>query len=147
MGFSLTGTHVVFFIAAVIVAGAVSGVFIAVVNDVANSFSERGDRVQDQLDIEFKIINDPDNIPTSGNYYMFYLKNIGAKEIVTTNETFNIFIDGELIVKTNYYFSDNTLQKEEVTTIYVSNSVITSGDHTLRIVGPQAIDDEFTFTI
>ena len=147
MGFSLTGTHVVFFIAAVIVAGAVSGVFIAVVNDIANSFSERGDRVQDQLDIEFKIINDPDNIPTSGNYYMFYLKNIGAKEIVTTNETFNIFIDGELIVKTNYYFSDNTLQKEEVTTIYVSNSVITSGDHTLRIVGPQAIDDEFTFTI
>ena len=147
MGFSLTGTHVVFFIAAVIVAGAVSGVFITVINNVTSSFSERGDRVQDQLDIEFKIINDPDNIPTSGSYYLFYLKNIGAKEIITTNETFNIFIDGELIVKENYYFSNNSVQKEEVTTIYVSNSVISSGDHTLRIVGPQAIDDEFTFTI
>jgi len=147
MGFSLTGTHVVFFIAAVIVAGAVSGVFITVINNVTSSFSERGDRVQDQLDIEFKIINDPDNIPTSGNYYLFYLKNIGAKEITTTNETFNIFIDGELIVKANYYFSNNSVQKEEVTTIYVSNSVISSGDHTLRVVGPQAIDDEFTFTI
>jgi len=147
VGFSLTGTHVVFFIAAVIVAGAVSGVFITVINNVTSSFSERGDRVQDQLDIEFKIINDPDNIPTSGSYYLFYLKNIGAKEIITTNETFNIFIDGELIVKANYYFSNNSVQKEEVTTIYVSNSVISSGDHTLRIVGPQAIDDEFTFTI
>ncbi len=147
MGFSLTGTHVVFFIAAVIIAGAVSGVFITVINNVTSSFSERGDRVQDQLDIEFKIINDPDNIPTSGNYYLFYLKNIGAKEITTTNETFNIFIDGELIVKANYYFSNNSVQKEEVTTIYVSNSVISSGDHTLRVVGPQAIDDEFTFTI
>jgi len=147
LGFSLTGTHIVFFIAAVIVAGAVSGVFIAVINNVTSSFSNRGERVQDQLDIEFKIINDPDNIPTSGNYYLFYLKNIGAKEIVTTNETFNIFIDGELIVKANYYFSNNSIQKEEVTTIYVSNSVISSGDHTLRIVGPQAIDDEFTFTI
>lgn len=147
MGFSLTGTHVVYFIASVIIAGAVSGVFIAVITDVSNSFSDRGDRVQEYLDTEFKIISDPDNIPTSGSDYLFYLKNIGKKVIATTNDTFDIFIDGELVVKANYNFSDNFIQPDEVTTLYIDNSEITTGDQTLKIVGYRDIDDEFTFTI
>jgi len=57
MGFSLTGTHVIFFIASVIIAGAVSGIFVAITYDVSNSLSSRGERVQDQLDIEFKIFS------------------------------------------------------------------------------------------
>jgi flagellar protein FlaG len=110
MGFSLTGTHVIFFIASVIIASAVSGVIIAVITDVSNSLSERGERVQEQLDTEFKIINDPDNIPSSGNYYLFYLKNICGRELSTSNE-------------------------------------ISTGDQILTVVGPQAIEDKFSFTI
>jgi flagellar protein FlaG len=147
MGFSLTGTHVVFFIVSVIVASAVSGVFFAVTTDVSNSLLDRGERIQDQLDTEFRIINDPDNIPTSGSDYLFYLKNIGGKVIVTTNETFNIFIDGDLVVIANYNFSESSIQPDEVTTLYVDSSDISAGDQTLRVVGPQAIEDEFTFTI
>lgn len=147
MGFSLTGTHVIFFVASVIIAGTVSGVFIAVTTDVSNSFSERGERVQEQLDTEFKIINDPDQIPTSGSDYLFYLKNIGGREIATTNETFQFFIDGEYVAIANYNFSDTSVQTDEVTTLYIDNSEISSGDHTLRVVGPLAIEDEFTFTI
>lgn len=147
MGFSLTGTHVIFFIASVIIAGAVSGVFVAITYDVSSSLSSRGERVQDQLDIEFKIINDPDNIPTSGSDYLFYLKNIGGVELATTNETFHLFVNGDLVVTANYNFSDDSIQPDAVTTIYVDNSEISTGDQTLRVVGPQAIEDEFTFTI
>lgn len=147
MGFSLTGTHVIYFIASVIIAGAVSGVFVAVIQDVTNSFSERGERVQDQLDIEFKIINDPDNIPSIAGDYLFYLKNIGTVELPTTNQTFNIFVDGEIIKSSNYNFSDNTVQSESTVTIYIDKGDIISGDHKLRVIGPQAIEDEFTFTI
>jgi len=147
MGFSLTGTHVIFFIASVIIAGAVSGVFVAITNDVSSSLSSRGERVQEQLDIEFKIINDPDNIPTSGSDYLFYLKNIGGVEIPTTNNTFHLFVDGEYVDIANYNFSDTSIQPDEVTTIYVDDSEISTGDQTLRVVGPQAIEDEFTFTI
>jgi flagellar protein FlaG len=147
MGFSLTGTHVVFFIASVIIAGAVSGVFFAVTTNVSNSFLDRGERLQEQLDTEFKIINDPDFIPMSGSYYLFYLKNIGRKEIATTNDTFHLFIDGDILTKSYYNFSDSSIQTDEITTIYVDNNKISSGDQTLRVVGPQAIKDEFTFTI
>ena len=147
MGFSLTGTHVIFFIASVIIASAVSGVIIAVITDVSNSLSERGERVQEQLDTEFKIINDPDNIPSSGNYYLFYLKNIGGRELSTSNETFHIFIDGDIVATANYNFSDNSVKTDEVTTIYISNTEISTGDQILTVVGPQAIEDKFSFTI
>jgi len=147
MGFSLTGTHVIFFIASVIIASAVSGVFVAVIQDVTNSYSERGERVQEQLDTEFKIINDPDNIPIEGSNYLFYLMNVGGNELTTTNTTFHVFIDGDIVATANYNFSDDSIQPDEVTTIYINNSEISTGDQILRIVGPQAIEDEFTFTI
>lgn len=147
MGFSLTGAHVIFFVAAVIVAGAVSGVFIAITMDVSSSLSERGDRLQEQLDTDFEIINDPNNIPSSGGYYIFYLKNIGKKRLETSNETFQLFVDGEIIPIENYSFEDSSLPASNVTEIHVATSEISSGDRILRVVGPIAIEDEFAFKI
>ena len=149
MGFSLTGAHVIFFVAAVIVAGTVSGVFIAVTMNVSTSLSYRGDRIQEQLDTDFKIINDPNNIPLSGdsNYRIFYLKNIGGKKLATTNETFQLFIDGQIVDTPDYNFSDISIQPSEYTSVYVDKNLISSGDQILRVVGPMAVEDEFTFTI
>ena len=145
MGFSLTGTHVIFFIAAVIVAGMVSGVFIAVTMDVSTSLSDRGGRVKEQLDTDFAIINDPNTIPIPGSYYIFYVKNIGGVKLATTNQTFQVFLDGEMIAIANYYFENTSIPSEGVTNLYVKTT-IAAGDHMLRVVGPHAIDDEFTFT-
>ncbi|EMR75398.1 putative archaeal flagellar protein G [Thermoplasmatales archaeon SCGC AB-540-F20] len=147
MGFSLTGTHVIFFVAAIIVAGAVSGIFVAITMNVSMSLSDRGDRIQEHLDTDFKIINDPENIPTSGSDYVFYLKNIGGKKLSTTNETFQLFIDGDIIATVDYNFSDDSIQPSKYTRTYVAQSTISSGYHTLRVVGPLGIEDEFTFEI
>jgi flagellar protein FlaG len=144
MGFSLTGTHVIFFVAAVIVAGMVSGVFIAVTMNVTTSLSNRGDRVAEQLNTDFDIINDPNIIPYVGSYYHFYLKNIGGMRLTTTNETFQVFIDGELIGISQYYFENTSTPVEGVTALYV-NTTLARGDHSLRVVGPQAVDREFAF--
>jgi flagellar protein FlaG len=147
LGFSLSGSHVIFFIASLIVAGTVSGIFIGVTMHISSSLSDRGERVKEQLDTDFKIINDPVNIPSSGDYYIFYMKNIGGARLVTTNETFQVFIDGELIPKAYYYMTDDSINVAEVTEIYVRKTVISSGDHVIKIVGPLAIYDEFSFTI
>ena len=147
MGFGITGSHVIFFIAAIIAAGTVSGIFMAITMDISTSLSNRGGRLQEQLDTDFKVINDPDNIPTSGSDYVFYLKNIGGKELITTNETFQLFVDGEIIAVANYNFSDDSIQPSSYSSLYIAQNTISAGDHTLRVVGPQAIEDEFNFTI
>ena len=147
MGFSLTGTHIIFFVASVIVAGAVSGVFVAVTLNVTSSLSEKGNRISEQLDTEFKIINDPNNIPLLSGFYVFYLKNIGNREITTTNETFQIFINGEIISIKNYNFSNNSISPCEYTMINVSETLLNSGYHKMRLIGPYSVEDEFIFEI
>jgi archaeal flagellar protein FlaG len=147
MGFSLTGTHIIYFIASVIIASAVSGVLITITNNISTSLTETGERIQDQLDYEFKIINDPDNIPIVSSNYQFYLKNIGGKELATSTTEFNLFVDGEIIAAANYSFAASSIQVGEATTISVATSEISSGNHKLRVVGPQAVEDEFAFDI
>jgi len=147
MGFSLTGTHIVFFVAAVSIAGVVSGAFVVIVTDLTNSFSDRGERLTGEIDTDFKIINDPENIPDTGGDNIFYLKNIGENKLITDNETFQIFVDGDILLKNSYNFSSNYIYPSEVVEIKVDNTTISAGTHQLRIVGPYAVADVFQFTI
>lgn len=147
MGFSLSGTHIVFFIAAVIVAGAVSGIFTAVTLNISKSLKEKCERLRDKLDIDFEIINDPESIPLSGGYYLFYVKNIGDKKIETTNDTFQVFIDGNILSREDYYFSSNYTFQSEVVTLYISSTEISSGNHKLKLVGPRGVYHEFDFEV
>ncbi|HDM66845.1 MAG TPA: hypothetical protein ENG62_00455, partial [Thermoplasmatales archaeon] len=133
-------------IASLIAAGGVSGVFIAITYDLSNSLTERSSRIQNQLDTEFTVINDNERIPTSGGRYLFYIKNIGEDTLVTTNQTFQILVDGNIVSSSKYYFSPEKISPGEVTTLYLSTT-LSSGDHTIRVIGPQAVEDEFTFTI
>ena len=147
MGFSVTGSHVIFFIASVIAAGAVSGAFLAVTFNLNTSVSERGSRVQEVLDTDFMVINDPENIPLSSGDYLFYVKNLGRNNLITTEEIFTVFIDGELVTTTNYNFSVEEIKPGEISTLYIDSLTIVSGSQTLRLVGPQSVSDEFIFTI
>ena len=129
--------------AAVSVASGMAAVHLA----CSSILQKRVERIRPKKIKDLLPQNDPDNIPTEGSNYLFYLKNIGERKIPTTNDTFTIFIEGDLVVKANYNFSDTSIKKEEHTTLYVNNAEISTGDQTLRVVGPQDIVDEFTFTI
>jgi len=147
MGFDLTATTVIFFAASVIVAGAVSGIFISVSNNLDKSLSQRLDKIREQVDTEFMVINDHEDIPEENGHYLFYLKNIGDNKLITTNETFELLMDGNIVAKTSYYFSVDYIQPGEVATIYVDTGVISSGDHNLMVVGSTGIKKDFIFKI
>jgi len=147
MGLSLSSTHLIFFIAAVSVAGLVSGIFVTVINDVTGSFVDSGDRLVGELDTDFEIINDPENIPDVGGYYIFYLKNVGESKLVTDNTTFQLLIDGDLISTANYNLTPSYIFPTEVAQINLLNSTIAAGTYQLQVVGDYAITDKFTFTI
>ncbi len=149
MGFSLSGARVIYFITIMIIAGLVSGIIVSVATDTSESLCNREERIQNELDLDFIIINDPFNIPltSNGNFRLFYLKNIGEKKFISTNDTFQIFLNGEMLSKTSYNFSVSTLECGKVSTIYIASSQISYGDHIMKIFGPQALNDEFVFTI
>jgi len=147
MGFSLAGSHVVFFVASLIVAGAVSGVLIAVSLDISSDITKKGEQIQEELNTEFTIINDADAIPTQEGNYVFYLLNTGQNALVTSNQTFHLFIDGEIIATADYSFNTESTRARDVCELYITTSAVSAGDHTLRVVSPVAVDNEFIFTI
>ena len=147
MGFDLTATTVIFFAASVIVAGAVSGIFISVSNNLDKSLSQRMDKMREQVNTEFMIINDHEEIPKENGYYFFYLKNIGDNNLVTTNETFQLLIDGNIVSKTSYNFSLDCIKPGKIATIYVDTSAISSGDHNLMLIGSNGVKKDFIFKI
>ena len=143
----MTGAHVIFFVSSVIVAGAVSGVFIAITTGLTGSFSERGLHVQEELETEFSVINDPTAIPLENSKYVFYVKNIGSRKIIASNSTFQVFIDGDILSSDLYYFDTETVLVGEYSSLFINQTAVSSGYHTLRLVGPLTVEDTFEFEI
>lgn len=99
-------SELIMFIVAVIVAGSVAGGLAYVTTDIAKGMNDRGAMLADQLRTDFSIINDPNNIPSNGNSYTFYIKNIGKNPIPFTADDVQVFIDGNMIPPANLTFTD-----------------------------------------
>jgi len=118
-----------------------------VTTSISGSLHDNGERVVDSLNTDFSIINDPSSIPQFGGSYIFYVKNIGSNRLVTTNDTFQIFVDGQIIPAANYTFSNTSIFPLEYTEILIDSSKLSSGYHTMKLVGPSKKDDEFIFQL
>ncbi len=147
MGFSVTGSHVIFFVASVIVAGAVSGVFIAVSMNLTGTFQDKAARLETHLETDFAIINDPRSIPHQNGSYIFYIKNIGSSRLICSNQTCQTFIDGIIIDQSSYSFAEDSIYPDDYTELQIKNTTITAGYHTLRLVAQSACEDTLIFTI
>ena len=137
----------IFFVAAVIVAGAVSGIFIVVTTSISGSLHDNGERVVASLNTDFSVINDPANIPQSAGFYIFYVKNLGSNRLIITNNTFQVFVDGQIIPAANYTFSNTSIYPLEYTQMLIDSSKLSLGYHTMKLVGPSNKDDEFIFQL
>jgi len=149
MGFGTSATEIIIFIGSVLVAVSVAGALgIASIN-MAAGFKDKADLVKDELETEFEIINDPDNIPLSGTDYIFYLKNTGKNNFYFNSDTVSVFIDGQLVSPSQLSFSSQdgiSLKRSEVGQILVGSS-ISSGYHRIKVVLHNGIDREMVFRV
>lgn len=151
MGAETSSTHLIFFIVAMIIAAGVAGVIYTNVNAVANATQSAGNTLSQQLQTDITIINDPGNIPKSGDIYTFYVKNTGKSTLTT--ELVSVLING-------VYIPDDDVQKtvmgggtttvwrtSEVLQLDVTYASMPSGDNNLRLITENGVDDSFEFTI
>lgn len=137
-------SELIMFIVAVIVAGSVAGALAYVTNDIAHGINDNGALMADKLRTDFAIINDPTNIPVSGNgpyTYTFYIKNIGKTVIPFTSDSIQVFIDGNLVPPANLTFTDvngnpiMALDPYEVGVIQVTRGTqLAAGTHKIVVV-------------
>lgn len=145
MGMDVSSTHMVFFIATVIVSAGMIGVFIKSITSISDGIESRSDRLYDDFQTEIKIINDPSNIPN--NPVKIYVKNIGA--ITLDQDLITILIDGEpkdntTITLTN---GEDLWETTYVIKITVNNTNLAAGDHSVKVITDNGASDRMDFRI
>lgn len=151
MGAETSSTHLIFFIAAMIIAAGVAGVIYTNINAVVASTQSASSTLSKQLQTDITIINDPGNIPKSGDIYTFYVKNTGKSTL--TIELVSVLING-------VYIPDDDIQKTVIsggtTTVWRTSEVLQldvtyasmpSGDNDLRVITENGVDDFLKFEI
>lgn len=136
MGFEISGTHLIFFIGAVVIASTLVGIFTITVYNIQSGIDARGSALTLQLETDINIINDPANFPT--NNTTIYVKNIGRTRL--NKHDISVIIDGfclspadyNITVLGGYTFWDmNAVIRIEI--IVLPYRILAPGEHTVKV--------------
>lgn len=144
---SSAASETILFIGAVLAASALAGVFAMVVGDLSDDVRSQGDRLGSELRTDITIINDPNAVPTAP--LVVYVKNTGTATLLTPETT--VLLDGVVSQSVTYDVlgstDDATWPVGAVLQITVSDLSPGAGDHRLRVVSANGIDDSLEFTV
>jgi archaellum component FlaG (FlaF/FlaG flagellin family) len=139
-------TEVIFFVAAIVVAGALSGVFIGLSSDMANAVENRANNFSDKLDTSIKVINDPAFMPYNNSTLTLYIKNTGSIPLLPTDML--VLIDGKDQNSSSWTIIGGLAQWVPGIVLEVRlNIILANGDHTAKVVISNGISDSMGFRI
>lgn len=146
MGADTSATHMIFFIAAVIIALSVTGALFLNIQSLTSALTTSSKTLSSQLKTDIKIINDPEIIPNSGGSFTFYVKNIGKEDLYPGQ--INVIINGSLVtnINTDIIEGDTMWISGDVLRINAMVS-LPSGSHNIRVITDNGIEDSFNFRI
>ena len=141
-------TQMIFFIAAIIIAVGVIGVITTNVNSISTSYGMNSKTLADQLKTDITIINDPSSIPLLSNNYSFFVKNTGTS--ILDPSTVNMFVDGNYTRNLTYSIMEGGTSWSSTYVLMLNysilkNPVLSSGDHTVRVVAGNGVFDTMAF--
>lgn len=148
MGAGSSATEIIFFITSVIIALSVVGALFLNIQSITTAAISGSKTLTEQLRTDITIINDPEWIPNSSSKYTFYVKNTGREALGIQYIT--VIIDGDIV-------PDSSINKTIIggETVWLSGDVLAinatksmqSGNHNLRVITENGIEDSFPFRI
>jgi len=144
-------SQMIFFIASMIVATAVAGVFVTTVINLSKDIRDEADDQADLFKIRAVIINDATAMPYNAtcSTLIIYVKNTGTVGLDYNKVT--ILLNGTFFTKDNMTFAlkDGAAdwQPEVVLEITMTNVTLASGDHSLKMWVQAKELDPFKFRI
>lgn len=140
-------SHLIIFIASLLVAVSVAGTLTDVVGDVSGALDDRSLDVSKDIRTEMEVISDPASpvYNRSGEENVtLLLKNTGARNLPAEGDTVDVILDGEYQVGVTLTALDGTelWRRGDVARLRIPATDLPSGDHRVRLV---AGDDEEVF--
>ena len=144
-------SQLIFFIAAVVVASAVAGIFVTTTLNLSRGIQDQTNERVKELNTRIAVINDASAMPynaTAGTLIL-YVKNIG-KTALDQNQT-RVLLDGNLSASDNLTFRllDNATDwsNEAVVEVTVGNVTLSAGDHRAKVIVESGKWVEFAFKL
>jgi archaeal flagellar protein FlaG len=139
-------TQVIFFVAAIVVAASLAGVFIGLSSNMAEAVEKRANNFSDKLDTSIKIINDPAIVPYQDSNLTIYIKNTGSNQILPTDIL--VMIDGKDVNSSSWTIIGGSEEWAPSIVLEVHlNIILANGDHTAKVVVSNGISDSMGFRI
>ena len=142
MGLSTSATHLIYFIASVVVAGSFIGIAASVVVNISNGMQNRGDMIAKQLSEDFAIINDPERV--SNNPLLLYLKNTGRIPLSVSHIT--VLVDGIFRNSTVIEGKNDSWMPGEVVVVSVDVN-LSAGQHVVKVILDDGLTRDFKFRV
>jgi flagellar protein FlaG len=139
---SVSVSHLILFIASMIIAAGVAGVFTTSVDQLANAIEDQGVQVSDNVRTSISIISDTgsENIyNTTEENVTLYVKNIGTQNLDADKRQVDVLVDGRFVtdddlsmrvLDTNDEFTWGT---NEVVELKIARTLDT-GDHRAKVI-------------
>ncbi|WP_135609954.1 flagellin [Methanococcoides sp. AM1] len=145
-------THMIFFIAAILIAMTVIVVMTSNVQSLTGATASSSKVLSEQIKTDITIISDPEIIPynSTSKEYTFYAKNTGRTDLDT--EYLDVFIDGLYVDQENLEmdFFDQDVLWRPGDTLEINMKVtteMTEGDHRILIAAENGKSDSMDFRI
>ena len=147
----VSASHLVIFIASIVVAAGVAGTLVTQVDRVSTSIVNQNEDVEERIDTDIRIISDtgqPDSI-YDGTELTLYLKNTGGTELTPDAGSIDVLIEGS-------FNSPDTVSRVDgqndrwppgtVIEVTVSGPDINTGDDVRVTVSVRENEDTIRFT-
>ena len=144
MGFSASSTQLIFFIGSVLIATMLVGVFFSSIYSISDSIRDKENELSSQLTTDVEIINDPDNIPNDP--LIIYVKNTGSRTLDQNRTT--VIINGtvQTTATITTIGSEEYWKPGEVIAIEM-DMILDTGDHRVKVVMDNGVDDVLSFEV
>lgn len=145
MGFSVSSTHLVFFIMAVVAASVVAGAFIQSSFSIRDSIADTEATVSEGMRTNIVIINDPKIVPNDP--LMIYVKNTGSTSLNVS--TLDVLVNGTYVSSANISnigSNDTVWRPMQVISIEIDLN-LPNGDHWVKVRAGSRAQDDFKFSI
>ncbi|QLH74278.1 MAG: hypothetical protein HPY73_01640 [Methanomassiliicoccales archaeon] len=139
-------SHLIFFIAAIVVASSMAAIFVGTGYQMAESIGQESADMQKRLESRITIINDPVMMPYRDHVLTIYVENIGDGVIPTSSLT--VLLDGTYmgnvvftVIGGGGIWGPSTVLQVDI------EEPLAEGDHSVRITTSEGASAELRFRI
>jgi flagellar protein FlaG len=139
---SVSASHLILFIASMVIAASVAGVFTSNVDRLSEAIDDQGLQVSDNVRTDVEIISDSgsDNVyDDTVSEVTLHVKNIGTNDLLPNATQVDVLVNGEfqpsgdLTIEVLGTGDPNTWTENEVVRITISQS-LSPGDHRAKVI-------------